>query len=293
MISNRNTTHMANMRWLERMGSTFWGERGALGLRHEPSRRRADRNPGLESLEGRWVLNYSIATAGPVSAYGAIPAINGLNNNGEAVGTSLTGSSEFLGPGVIGTGFVSRHGKVVDVGSLGDMSEATGINNQGTVVGISNLYPNTTSTQYVAVIYQRGRLAELAPIPNANENAFNLSISINNRGEVTGFPGFNGDDLLLKNRKLIDIGSLAGQGSVANDLSNSGEVVGYSAIYGVNTVNEIDHAFAYSNGSMKDLGTLGGSSSDGRGSTSGALLSDRRRSPEIRPHTRSSTKTAR
>jgi len=225
-------------------------------------RRRTDRKPRLESLERRWVLNYSITNVGPAGTYGAIPALNGLNNNGAAISTSLTASSEFLEPGGIGTAFVHRHGKLVDLGTFGNMSEATGINDQGTIVGISNLYPRTTSTQYAVFIYLRGRMTELAPIVNGNASAFTqFQISINNRGEVTGFPTYNGDDLLLKNGKLIDIGSLSGNGSAANDLSNSGEVVGSSLIPVPNTSNEFfAHAFAYSNGRMKDLGTLSGGS---------------------------------
>jgi len=49
-------------------------------------------------------------------------------------------------------------------------------------------------------------------------------------------------------------------GSVANDINNEGQVVGWS-----NTTFGYQHAFLYNNGAMTDLGTLGGLSSEAKG----------------------------
>ena len=58
---------------------------------------------------------------------------------------------------------------------------------------------------------------------------------------------------------LIDIGTLGGPGSYAAAISNSGIVVGCSDVAGGGT-----HAFIYSDGTMRDLGT-GGGPADGNG----------------------------
>jgi len=55
---------------------------------------------------------------------------------------------------------------------------------------------------------------------------------------------------------IIDLGTLGGLDSEGHDLNNSRQVSGYSATTG----NLSGHAFIYENSSMRDIGTLGGSS---------------------------------
>ncbi|MDO8336094.1 MAG: HAF repeat-containing protein, partial [Candidatus Saccharibacteria bacterium] len=56
----------------------------------------------------------------------------------------------------------------------------------------------------------------------------------------------------INNGVATDIGTLGGRGAMAFGINNSGQVVGAS-----NTVGS-RHAFLYANGTMSDLGTLGG-----------------------------------
>jgi probable HAF family extracellular repeat protein len=62
---------------------------------------------------------------------------------------------------------------------------------------------------------------------------------------------------------LTDLGSLsAGSFSGASGINDAGQVTGSAAINSV----PVSRAFLYSNGRMKDLGTLGGSGSYGTAS---------------------------
>ncbi|MEO7104142.1 MAG: hypothetical protein ABI119_12465 [Gemmatimonadaceae bacterium] len=64
------------------------------------------------------------------------------------------------------------------------------------------------------------------------------------------------------NYTIVDLGTLGGSFSIAFDINNAGRVSGAA-----NTSDENQHAFAWINGHMTDLGTLGGANSQGSGRT--------------------------
>ena len=201
---------MANtLGWLRRVRANLANRRDGL-----PARRSIDRRPRFESLETRCVLNYSITNVGALSTFGADPVVNGLNNRGAVIGTSPIAAQENIYPYMnYFRGFVYTHGTIASVGTLGGNSLAEGINDRGTIVGTTVLFPNNlSSSQTVVFIRQRGRMS---PLVTLNTKQPLGQISINNRGEVTGFPASNGNDLLLKNGKRSNIGSLGGHGSLA------------------------------------------------------------------------------
>ena len=65
---------------------------------------------------------------------------------------------------------------------------------------------------------------------------------------------------------IRDLGTLGGDGSSALDISDHGQVVGFSYTRAKDAIgNEKYHAFLWKNGKMLDLGTLGGEDSEATG----------------------------
>jgi probable HAF family extracellular repeat protein len=152
-----------------------------------------------------------------------------LNNHGTAVGAANTTEQDpfcFWAPNCFGThAFQAQNGVVTDLGVLpgGDSSTATWISANGLIAGFS----------------QNG---EFDPL-------------------LGGFPEIRA--ALWRNGEMTDLGTLGGGfESLANAANNRGQVVGFA----LNTVPDPcslivatqTRAFLWQNGTMQDLGTLGG-----------------------------------
>ncbi len=179
----------------------------------------------------------------------------GHQPQGQVVGYSYTAND------AAERAFLYTHGTVTDLGTLGGTSSmATGINDSGVVVGLSQVAPGSTRVDFFRS--HSGRLTDLGVFnPNLS---LSDDVKINNRGDIIGFELSNGDAALDREGKMIDLGSLAGFGSVARALNNSDEVVGLSVTArlsgtgGSSSPTAIYHAFLYGHRKMIDLGTLGG-----------------------------------
>jgi probable HAF family extracellular repeat protein len=189
---------------------------------------------------------------------GTVSVPQALNNHGEVVGWSDTAGNETK------HAFVFHKGRMTDLGTLGGkLSEATSINNRGEIVGMSNTAPG--SSQVDAFLVRHGKLTDLGPL-NPILVVDGL-VSINDAGAIAGLSAGWPDASILRGGADIDVGSLAGLGSVAHHINNRGQVVGESlTVYRPATSSSgqptaIFHAFFDDQGAMNDLGTLGGTDS--------------------------------
>jgi probable HAF family extracellular repeat protein len=183
--------------------------------------------------------------------------------------------------------------RVTDLGSLGCCwswiweSTATGINNNGDVVGYSTSPTDPAWT--VPFIYRNGTMTAMTATAG-------FAHAINDAGDATGMiytPEGLTHAFLYRNGVLTDIGTLPGEAtlpqSVGYAINNAGMIVGQStwdamiyengqmsilkrrtahAAYGVNDAGDVvgrlenmsplTHAFLFSSNNLIDLGTLDG-----------------------------------
>lgn len=134
--------------------------------------------------------------------------------------------------------------RVINLGVLpGDSySRPNDINNLGQVVGYSR---NLDGVSDRAFLYSGGQTIDLGTLP---EDTYSFASGINDLGQVVG--SSSSGAFLYSDGQMTDLGT--GSFSVANEINNSGQVVGYFN----SSDNSNPHAFLYSNGQMIDLGTL-------------------------------------
>ncbi len=173
----------------------------------------------------------------------------GINDNGQVVGAS--GICSPLNPQT-GVYILSRHallwnkGKAIDLGNLGGTGVfgpgniAGGINNQGQVIGTSDLAGDTTFHGFLWT--EKTGLRDLGTLPGDFASA---ALGINDTGEVVGVSfdaSFNSRAFLWHNGRMIDLNKLAPDSPLdllfAHGINSRGEIAGF----GVNRTGEV-HAF--------------------------------------------------
>src|SRR5450759_1741479 len=158
---------------------------------------------------------------------------------------------------------------IIDLSSIGGAySDSKGINDHSQVVGSAYTSGNTF---YHAFLFDRGTMMDLGTLGGANS----VATGINNDGAVVG-SSYTAHDAVehafvyRQPGKMTDLGTLGGKNNnrVARGVNNQGQVVGYS-----DTARDAGpHAFLYSHGTMRDLGTLGGTSSTARAINGGGWV---------------------
>ncbi len=183
-----------------------------------------------------------------------------VNNNGQVIGYT-TGPPAVPGPfpdedPPVYVAFSWTEAGMVNLGTLGgEASYATGINDNGQVVGYSELADLST---HAFVWTEDGGMRDLGTLPGGSASYAN---AISASGQVVGqsvtTSGESHAFSWTEDGGFVDIGALAGAGtySSAYAVNASGQVVGQFAPAG-----GFGHAFSWTpTGGFVDLGTLGGS----------------------------------
>lgn len=204
-----------------------------------------------------------------------------INQNGEAAGQAW--SPDLYHPEGSWGWFAckwSAVGEILDLGQLsgGGGSEALSINGIGHVAGDSRTGGSGVIHAVVWTgpapdgITDLGALLESDPNPS-NWKVYSYATGINDNGAVVGY--YQGPTTLYGGKEraflwtpgggMVDLGTLPdGTTSHATAINNQGQVTGWSYGFWQNggTLWGLTHAFLWANGKMRDLGTMGSSSTD-------------------------------
>ena len=216
-----------------------------------------------------------------------------LNKQGDLVGAAETlvplnqysnGWPCFPGPNV-NHAFRYHDGHTTDLGALSpsgtDCSNAQTINDSGEIVGVSEngvIDPVLGINEMHGFIFKHGHMADLGTLGG------NVSYagSINNRGQVVGFAtnaipdpnsmyyllaqgspnGTQTRAFLWEDGSMQDLGTLGGPDASAGFVNEEGQVAGIAYLNSiVNPLTGVptQDTFLWQNGTMRDLGNLGGS----------------------------------
>ncbi len=173
---------------------------------------------------------------------------NGINDAGQAAGASGNCTTAFHA-------VLWENGTVTDLGNLGGTMNnfAVDINNQGQVVGQSDLPGDTT---HHAFLWQHHAMTDLGTLPG---DVASFADGLNNKGQVVGFStdaSGNMRAFLWQNGVMTDLNTLVPPGSpfllAALNINSRGEIAGFAQ----KSTGEI-HAFLATSCDQDDVNTEG------------------------------------
>lgn len=154
-------------------------------------------------------------------------------------------------------GFVRRGDHIEIVRGLGGRdSRVLSLNDKDVLVGAAN----TANGARHAFVILNSSTSDLGTLPSGTSSA---AFAINNSDVIAGAADFDGKvnhAVSWTHLKIMDLGTLPlGAGSSARAINDRGQIVGFS-----DTPDGV-HAFLYTDGAMRDLGTLGSDPSKASG----------------------------
>lgn len=190
----------------------------------------------------KWEPNGEIRILPPLKEKGDTVAFSfGINDHGQAVGSSGTCSTQGVSANVTGLHAVrwERDGSPTYLGTLGDASNtmfnaATSINDRGEVVGTSQF---TDGTIHSFLWTRDTGMKDIGTLPGAFATIAPCCHTLNNRDEVVGFSidGSGTTAFLWKDMVIRDLNSLIPTDSplhllTAESMNDAGEIVGQGCV---------------------------------------------------------------
>ena len=180
---------------------------------------------------------------------------SGINDSGQIVGMCEFYRGEF---NFQKHAFLYSGGVLTDLGSLGGDSMATAINNNGQIVGESNLGGSDH-----AFLFSGGVMGDLGTLGGNDSNA----ISLNARGQVVGSSSLTGDHarhaFLYSEGVMTDLNTLLASNATGWVLNVATAINDAGQIAGSGTINGQTHAFLLTPVTFVQPGTSPGSQSLG------------------------------
>lgn len=161
---------------------------------------------------------------------------NAINDSSQVVGVGFTGTTQH--------GFLWQNGTMTILPSLWiGSTSAEDINNHGSVVGSSQVFPGDTH----AFLYKNGEMMDLGTLGGHNSVAY----AINDDEIIVGSSETSSGEThatIWQNGQIIDLGTLGGNYSFARGINSLGHVVGSSTRRSGGI-----HAFLWTDGKLIDL----------------------------------------
>ena len=203
-----------------------------------------------------------------------------VNDRGWVVGGSENGAIDPIAGVPEANAVLWKDGQIINLGTLGgNQSAAFGVNNHGQIIGYAtNATPDPWpliipyGTQMRAFLWQSGTMRDLGTLGGPDS----VGLYINDRGHVSG-ASFTSDipepstgipplePFLWDGRKMHSLGTLGGVYGAVFGMNDKDQVIGNSSTADAPGACLFGgpgcHGFLWDRGKIRDLGTLGGTSS--------------------------------